>query len=75
MHVGLCCNRFFRYTLIDLPMRYNLNFQYLEDSGLGPGGTQVAALCTWHLGLVFSDPSCDRAYSRACKGSALTLLC
>jgi hypothetical protein len=32
---------FFRYTLLALPMRYNLNFQFLDAAtGLGPGGAQ-----------------------------------
>lgn len=30
---------FFRYTLLALPLRYNLNFQFLDAAtGLGPGG-------------------------------------
>ncbi|KAK9834812.1 hypothetical protein WJX81_000699 [Elliptochloris bilobata] len=35
---------FFKYTMYDLPMRYNLNFQFLDDHGLGPGGTEVVVL-------------------------------
>ncbi|KAK9834828.1 hypothetical protein WJX81_001894 [Elliptochloris bilobata] len=35
---------FFRYTAINLPMRYNLNFQFLDDQGLGPGGLPAAVL-------------------------------
>ena len=37
-------HRFFRYTRFELPMRYNLNFKFLDDSGLGPGGLQPAVL-------------------------------
>lgn len=34
---------FFRYTALDLPMKYNLNFKFLVD-GLTPGGDEPAVL-------------------------------
>ena len=36
---------FFRYTMYDLPPRYNLNFEFLnKTTGMGPGGAEALAL-------------------------------
>ena len=35
---------FFRYTAIVLPLRYNLNFGFVDSKGRGPGGTSAILL-------------------------------
>ena len=54
--------RFFRYTRYELPMRYNLNFKFLDGEGLGPGGLQPAVL---H----FADPEDKLQLFHAVPGS------
>ena len=54
--------RFFRYTRYELPMRYNLNFKFLDDEGLGPDGLQPAVL---H----FADPDDKLQLFHAAPGS------
>ena len=55
LHSGHCRNhggtgthnsqrRFFRYTRYELPTRYNLNFKFLDDDGLGPGSLPPAII-------------------------------
>ena len=34
----------FHYTRFELPTRYNLNFKFLDDDGLGPGGLHPAVI-------------------------------
>lgn len=54
--------RFFRYTRYELPTRYNLNFKFLDDDGLGPGGLQPAVI---H----FADPEDKLQLFHAVPGS------
>ena len=54
--------RFFRYTRYELPTRYNLNYKFLDDDGLGPGGLQPAVI---H----FADPEDKLQLFHATPGS------
>ena len=63
---------FFRYTALILPLRYNLNFGYVDSKGHGPGGTSAILL---HFAdadakqQLFHAKSEDRAWPFLCRQS------
>ncbi|CAL5221969.1 g4251 [Coccomyxa viridis] len=53
---------YYRYTAFDLPGRYNVNFGYVDEHGMGPDGTKAAVL---H----FADDRHKDGFFRAQPGS------
>ena len=62
-------NWYFRYTAVDLPTRYNLNFRWLDGQGLGPGGAEPVLI---H----FADPPSKERLFNATEADPLwSFLC
>ena len=55
---------YFRYTAIDLPTRYNLNFRWLNMDGRGPGGAEP-------LLIHFADPDSKERLFNATQADPL----
>ena len=60
---------FFRYTAFVLPLRYNLNVEYVDPQGLGPGGAEAVMLHFAHphqKGQLFDAKPEDPAWPFLC---------